>query len=468
MNFINKVINKYTSFLFYPLIVCLVSWLHFGLTDSLIVDGNCIEPFWIRLCLFIFIGLSFFIYYKKLYEIIQDPSSINLPILKFISGLFVVLSFSTLPLFSNDFFSMLGYSEAAFKGFNIYENFDALTQTSFTDYINPLYYKLNCKYGPVNVLLLMIPFFLGIKSMFGLMLFCKFIFLIFTLVYLRFSFKLIEKSKVNYCWLILFPIWSMQGLGQFHNDIIGISMLLAGYFFLQERKLFLASVFISLAVLCKFTFIIFLALPFCYYLELEKKLEFKHWAKLGVYFMICLLSLGYLFYSPLIDSFSQILTPIKAMNGERPSSTFADLGAYALMVFSDDFKSNYEKTIPIFKYLGMLIMLFSSFIYLKNFKKEGSHKFLLLSIFTTLILVYSHRFLPWYLMTIPLFLDYKSKMTWIKWLFVISFFAMFQDFAIFLDTENTVGKIVMASSTIVTVLSYLYLIKSRFLNQYYE
>ena len=113
-------------------------------------------------------------------------------------------------------------------------------------------------------------------------------------------------------------------------------------------------------------------------------------------------------------------------------------------------------------------MLFSSFIYLKNFKKEGSHKFLLLSIFTTLILVYSHRFLPWYLMTIPLFLDYKSKMTWIKWLFVISFFAMFQDFAIFLDTENTVGKIVMASSTIVTVLSYLYLIKSRFLNKYYE
>lgn len=457
--------SKNLQFLFYPIIVCLISWIHYLSTGSLKVDGNIIEPFWVRLSLLCFIGLSFIVYYRRLYCIIQDSSLIEIQELKKLTIGFVVISFFTLPIFSNDFFSVIGYSEAAFKGFNVYEKFDALSQTSLASYINPLYHNLNCKYGPVNLFVFLLPFYLGVKSIFGLLLSCKLIFLFFSIIYLHFSFKLIEKSKENYIWLILFPIWSIQGLGQFHNDIIGISFLLAGFYYLKEMKLGYTALFISLAVLCKFTFIIFLALPFCYLLEKDKEVNIKNWSKLGLYFLVWILAFGYLFYSPFINHISQILTPIKAMNGERPSSTFADLGAYFLLIFNSDFQSNYEKTIPIFKYIGLAIMMFSSFIYLRNYKKEGAYKMFLLSIFTTLVLVYSHRFLPWYLMVVPILLDYKFKESWIKWFFFISFFAMFQDFAIFLDTENIVGKVIMASSTIMTVLMYLYKIKSRFINQ---
>ncbi|MFN5847400.1 MAG: hypothetical protein ACK43K_02825, partial [Chitinophagales bacterium] len=72
-----------------------------------------------------------------------------------------------------------------------------------------------------------------------------------------------------------------------------------------------------------------------------------------------------------------------------------------------------------------------------------------------------HRFLPWYLMVVPLFLYIGDRKDWLKWFLWISFISMFQDFAIFMQTDWLGGKIMMALATIGTVGCFFYHFQSR-------
>jgi hypothetical protein len=209
------------------------------------------------------------------------------------------------------------------------------------------------------------------------------------------------------------------------------------------------------------TYLVFLGIPFLLLLERQKKMDIRVWVQYVILNLVYLSFLGYLAYAPFIDHWQELLAPIKAMNTERPSSTMADLGAYFLLLWNADFKANYTLTMTIFKYIGLLAMLGISVFYFKNHTQKYSHRIFLLSIFITLILVYSHRFLPWYLMVVPLFLYLGNRVDWLKWFLLISFVSMFQDFAIFMRTDWLGGEIMMALATIGTVGLYFYNFTSR-------
>ena len=49
-----------------------------------------------------------------------------------------------------------------------------------------------------------------------------------------------------------------------------------------------------------------------------------------------------------------------------------------------------------------------------------------------------------------------DRKDWLKWLFWISFWSMFKDFAIMLDTNNIFGQFVMAIGVVFTVLLFFY------------
>lgn len=451
--------SSWLGFFAYPFFTLLISWVHYFTTQSLKVDDNPIIPFSLRLLCFAVLVWTYIGYYGLL---VKKQNSITLPNILFKQGLvFIALSFFTLPLFSNDFFSLVGYSEAVVKGHNVYKGFDAAVQTSLSHYMNPLYAKLDCKYGPLTVWSLSLPFLFKMPSIWGVLWMSKIIFLFYTFVYLFYSYQIAKLKPALGYFLLLSPIWFVQGLGQFHNDIFGVSILVAGYYFLLKEKSFYAAILFALAVLFKFTFILFLIVPFAYYLEEDQRINLKKWTITLLVMIATIAVVGYGVYSPLIDDVSQLLSPIQAMDGERPSSSFADITAYAMLLISPDFSANYGLTIPFFKKIGLGIMLFIGFLYIKNYKVKDIHKYLVLFLFTTLILVYSHRFLPWYLVTIPIFLSTAMKDHWAKWFIVISFVSMFQDFAILLNTDNLLGQITMVLSTILTVLSYFFLIRKR-------
>ena len=449
--------------LLFPLLVCIASWIHFYQTGSIEVDASPLNPLSLRLILMAAICGSFLYYYSRLYSLLIDSNNIELHFdVRRLSYMQLIISAFTLPIFSNDFFSLLGYADAFMHGHNIYTNFDANSQTEYAALINPLYHKLNCKYGPVNMLVMLPSALWNQHSVLASIFIGKSLLFLFGILYIEFSLKLCRLISIKFHYvLLLFPLWFIQGVGQFHLDLIGVCFVLIGYYFCFQDKNRIGILFLVLAVLSKVTYLVFLGIPFLLLLERQKKMDIHLWVQYVILNLVYLSVLGYLVYVPFIDHWQELLAPIKAMNSERPSSTMADLGAYFLLLWNADFKANYTLTMTIFKYIGLLVMLGISVFYFKNYTQKYSHRIFLSSIFITLILVYSHRFLPWYLMVLPLFLYLGSRVDWLKWFLLISFVSMFQDFAIFMRTDWLGGEIMMALATIGTMGLYFYNFTSR-------
>lgn len=449
--------------LFYPLIVLTLSWVHYFSTNSLRVDFNPIEPFSLRVVCFIMLVVSYILYYYQIYKVIFDGIRPNLSYRK-LAYFYVVVSFFTLPIFSNDFFSLLTYSDSFLNGYSIYTAFDADTQSQFGIFVNPIYSQVNCKYGPVNVLLMSIPILIGSKNFVLIFWISKFIFFLFTILYVEAVLHFMENYDNRFLIAALIPVWFIQGLGQFHNDIVGVSLIAWGYLLLLKDKLLPSILLLTIAALSKFTFLVFLGVPFLYQMERNYLLNLKVLFKLGILITTVFCLLGILFYYPFVQNLSEILAPFKVMNEGIPSSTFADLTAYLMSFFNHSLQGNFAITMPMFRVIGLCFFVFLAFVYFLNYKNENSHRVFILSVFSVLILVYSHRFLPWYLMVMPLFIVLPDRSDWAKWLFWISFWSMFQDFAIMLDTTNIYGQIVMALSVVFTVLLFFYKIRARFFN----
>lgn len=454
-------IKKHNLLSIFPCVTLISSCVHFLTSQSFVIDENPIEPFHIRLLCVLLIGSSIIIYVKFLYSFfIKNKPLLSIEATKRFSYLALILSFFTFPLFSNDIFSLWGYCESFLSGHNIYTSFQAESQTQYASIINPLYQNLNCKYGPLSIMTNSIPLLFS-KNLWIHYWGTKCIYLIFGIAYIETCLRIISKSKSRLSYLLLLnPIWYIQSIGQLHNDIFGLVFIALGFLFLIKEKKLFASVCFSIAVLFKLTFIVFLALPFLWTIHKEEKLFSIDAMKIAISTLSSLLIIGFISYYPFINDFSELLAPMKAMNTERPSSTLSDILAYAMLIFNDNFVNNYTITIKVCKIIGIASIGLYSLLFLKNYKKQNSYLIYLLNISVFLFFIYSHRFLPWYLMAFPLLLVSERK-DWTKWFLLIMTFSFFQDIAVMMDTNTITGQILMATSTILTVLMVFYKLKSR-------
>lgn len=456
-------IKKLLPWSTFSIAVCLISWLHFYLTNSLEVDNSPINPFYLRTVLFFIICGSFIFYYYHLYKLLIGANGVKLDLdIRKLSYFQLCVSFFTLPLFSNDFFSLIGYADAFLQGANIYGSFDAASQTSYANYINPLYQKLNCKYGPINIFFMLPSVLWNQDSVLGSIFITKVALFFFGALYIEFSLKLARRMAKEYSYILLLcPIWFIQGIGQFHLDIIGVCFVIIGFYFCNQGKNRIGMLFLVLASLTKITYVLFLSIPFLLLIENSKDFKLTQHIQYCLLYIFYFFTIGFFAYLPFIEDMGDILAPINALNSERPTSTMADIAAYILLLWNNDFLFNYTFAIQVFKAIGLFSMLLIVESYLKNYSKRHNYKIFLLTLFTTLILVYSHRFLPWYLMIMPLFLYLGDRKDWLQWFLFISFVSMFQDFTIFIHTDNLLGQATMAVATLITVALYFYKLKSR-------
>jgi hypothetical protein len=280
--------------------------------------------------------------------------------------------------------------------------------------------------------------------------------------YIRISLK-IEGNEGNFGskLLLLTPLWWLQGLGQIHNELIGVCLILAAIYQLQKSRIMLAYVLISLAILWKITFVFCFIIPLLYQIQTSNKIFTKEHALSLTKGILILLFLGLRFYLPLIDDYHEILAPFQGLGSERPSSTWTDILAHGMLLFNSSFVDNYSQLIPKMKWVGMLLFAFAGIQYLNNYKSKMSAFLFISLVYCILFFVYSHRFLPWYLMLFPLFLYHRPRLDWTKWLLLMVFASSFQDIALIADTNFLLGQIMMVISTLMTVLLTIYSLPSR-------
>lgn len=133
------------------------------------------------------------------------------------------------------------------------------------------------RYGPIFLLIIIIPSFLSMGKFLLSFIFFKITFMVFYLL------AVLILQKMNKRWAVIFathPLLLIDGLVNGHNDLIGVSLFIAGIYMLQKKRIIsrlillassgikyltLPTLFISLKdtfMMNKYIFLSFLILPF--------------------------------------------------------------------------------------------------------------------------------------------------------------------------------------------------------------
>lgn len=467
MAFLNK---KYSVQIYRYILSCLVlvsiSWVHYFNTNSLEVDNNSIQPLFFNLLLSsIVVGVIVYLGVST-YKIVLSKEDFSNNELRSIFYILVVVSGTMLPLFSNDFFSFIGYADVSLQGCLVYSNPSCSNQSVFLKYISPLYQNIACKYGPLNLFIAQFSYKMGGLNLLYCYFWYKIVLILFGILYVEGALLLKNIKSVDiYYKLILFnPLWWLQGVGQGHNDFFAITMIVFAIYFMLKRKLVYCILLIIIAIFFKYTYLFLLCLPvlFCMY-------EDKKWISMKIvlvtlFSLVLFIVMALLFYTPLVNEYVEIVDSFKVMSTGGPSSTFTDIFSFIALVFNNNFIENSIVFGKIFQFIGLFLMLIFGFLFLKNkeYLSLSNIFHLLIAIFIVLIFVFSHRFLPWYLMIVPILLAFSFSKEWLIYFIVMFIFSTFQDISVMISTNQLAGQILMAVSTIIVVFFNFYALKSRF------
>lgn len=401
--------------------VCIVvlSWVRYIATGTLKVDGIEFGNEIGITCTFLFL-LSIALNFIFFYRIYTQGGANYLRIGYFVN--FAALFM--LPCISNDIFSFLAYGESYTNSTVIYTQ-NQIADSFMKDYVSTLYTTIPCVYGILSILVAKISTLSHDLS--HSILTYKFICFGFGLImlYSLANLNKIENSKKAL--IALNPLWTIEALGQVHSEVLVISLFFASLYCIQIKRLKLIGYLIFwLSFLGKFSMI--LCFPILLY----------HWYKNDGFqwrtfiqilsiniFIILLLILGLASYFQNLD---MIVEPLNIVNNLWPTGTFL---SYFYELFKFCKLNQLAELTSLFKLLfKSLFIFYIGFLFLANREKLKTQiPEIIFSVLAAILLIYSHRFMTWYLLLLlPLFLWISDKKR-VKYFLFLSAFGIFQDSA---------------------------------------
>jgi hypothetical protein len=209
----------------------------------------------VYLFLIILLFLFHYLFISRNKKLIISPFTIALVI-----GGILLFSY---PFLSADFFSYIFYARITTLYFktpytNIPGDFYLDPWLRFTQWTGH-----NSLYGPVFFLISLVPSFFGFAKLLPT-------FLLFKLVAAGFYLLAVWLfQKINKKWALVFatsPLVIIEGLVNGHNDLIAVSLVIAGIYYFSKKNNFLSGLFIILSIGIKY-----LTLPFILILTKFKK-----------------------------------------------------------------------------------------------------------------------------------------------------------------------------------------------------
>lgn len=337
--------------------------------------------------------LIYFLIIKKRKELFKDIKSVMIFIL-IISSIFIF----TVPMFSSDVFYYLGIGRLNSEyGQNPYyismkqyvdenPNLDMNSDTVILQGYNSYWAKTTVVYGPIWTLICSIVAKLSLGSIdFGLLVF-KLLNLTVHILNCYFIYK-ISKKKIFILLYGLNPFILIEGIVNVHNDIFMILfILIAIYYLLKKKKLYISIVFLALATCIKYFTILLLPFFVIYHFRKEKILiRVLKCIKYGLFFAI-LVIIPYILYIRDITVFSGLWT--------QQSKVTKSLYLVLMQYFR-----GYENIIKYSLYAYIYFFVFKNVFLLFNpkinLKKEMQYNFYLVMIFLFVLIT---SFQPWYIM----------------------------------------------------------------------
>ena len=420
-------------------------------------------------------------FYKTWYQDLDERTIRGISYL--LAGIFSFM----LPMLSNDVFSLLAYGDLANHGTDIFSQSRLNGNSFFLQYCNPNGSAGPNVYGPVCIAFMRVAAFFFPNSVLGALLAFKLITFIWAALFIGAAIKisgLIECGTRSFLFIVLNPLFLIEGVGQQHVDLLAAALALWTVYFVLSNKAEFAFVPIALAIGVKMSYV--LLLPYAF---LALYIQYPHLSRFLVKSLIGLLISGLtliLIYWPYFSSFNNLIVPFQSLYHQVPTKSivevFGDIIFYATQLLHPGNGTNlsgsmtndallaeqkqyiYDTLIVICRFVAIATSAFLMFRFFQKREEKLRLPLLYLRLLLLFLLFYSHVIYPWYLLLALPFAWFERDKRFMLWLFVLTCFCNAQGIMCSIDRSSWVYSLVVPLIAI-NVFIFLWRFRANFINK---
>ena len=234
------------------------SWGRWVATGSLKVDENypaLAASTLLWLALLVGWGLLVWGFHGLLTDAWDDRGALSAARVRGLSFGGLAVASLMLPMLSNDLFQLFSWGSLAAHGKDVFTTAAAFPGSEWHPYVAARWTETLCHYGPLSLVGAM-PSALAHGNPWVAIVLVRACWLVPLVAVMLVSFRLLPSMRAFHTMLWLNPLWLLEGPGQLHCDLLGVTLVSLGVALaLRDRKT--AAVFVyALAVVSKYTFVV--------------------------------------------------------------------------------------------------------------------------------------------------------------------------------------------------------------------
>jgi hypothetical protein len=440
--------NHVRAILLSAFLIVAMSWLRVYVAGTIKVDGHGLAGLPVYVVFFTFIA-SLGVYSVSLYKLWKD-NTLTSPEVRLVSYILAVLFSLMLPMLSNDIFSLLTYGDSANRGIDVYIDTHSFMVSPYFEFVSNLWKTAPCVYGPIPLSTSRIATGIGAGHLLLSLAVYKALALFWAVIFIEVMTRvgtLLGTPSRSLLFILLNPLFLIQGLAQLHCDAIAITLTGCMLYFFLDKKWYWAFLFAGLSIATKISFV--LMLPFLVvglFIQKDSWGSFFSRAFAGVAITIITVAALYLPYYTSPQTFQ---TPFKFVFEQDPAKSIpeviGDVIYFAPAVLSgkedQELHNNLhvkpgisprqlEAWLLVKKVCQLFALIMSAWVFFRFWMGRRDMR-QWIKVFTRLMLLfllfYSHVFYAWYLLMMLPFLWYEDDLRFMQWLFVLTCFSNIHD-----------------------------------------
>jgi hypothetical protein len=394
-----------------------------------------------------------------------------------------------MPMLSNDLYSLLTYGDAANRGIDVYTDIHSLNVSPYFDYVSILWKTAPCVYGPVSLGTARIASMIGDGNFILTIAAYKVIAFIWSLVLIQMAYRITVFLKLStrvFLFIVLNPIFLLQGVGQLHCDMLAVTLCLCMLYFFMRGNWYLAFLFAGFTIAAKMNFVLVMAfLIVGLFLKKESWMLFLYRAGAGIFVTLTVL---FVLYYPYYTSPDTFRVPLNFLFGQNPAKSIPEVlgdvvyfAPLVIMGHRDELHTTLTSSSGLFDgqlaawlHVKMICQLFAilmcAIIFIRFWLgSRDSKKWMniFLRFLLLFLLFYSHVFYAWYLMMLLPFVWFEEDKKFMQWMFVLTCFSNVHDIMCAINKATPVYFIVIPL-TFLSVMVFFWRLRNNFLTSLNE
>lgn len=385
-----------------------------------------------------------------------------------------------LPALSNDVFSLMAYGSGAASGHDVYASTDWIAQSPFFPLLGKHWNATVCVYGP-GTLMATLPgavakgnVWLGIAAL-------RLLWLIPVVAAMELTFRRLADRPGFHAMVWLNPLWLVEGPGQLHADLLGMSALAAGIALHLGGKVKGSAALYALAFWSKYTVVL---TGLWFWWTGSKGARLRRAAVMAAAGAV----VGVALYAPFWRGARSILEPLDALGRMNPGGSLVEVGGILVQLVTRSGAVT-PPDMPVqaaleldratkhasWQVLGLLtrvLFLVAAWGATRTLRRrtapEGEGEVEHVAVVTgaltvALLTLCSPRFQCWYLLAALPFFGLALPPAWRRWWVLVVAVAVPVDFACVLERSSPVYPVWGAVTTGAQVVAFFAWFSSRYL-----